>query len=260
MTTDNRDPARFRSRLLARERLMGTFLKTPTIHATEILAALGYDFVVIDAEHAPIDRAMIDQIIFAARVLKVAPFVRVTGASSAEILSALDCGATGVLVPHVATAERAREAVAACRYRGGARGYSGSPRMAQYGGGAVWKTVDAQDAQTTVVAMIEDPLAIDNIDAIAAVEGLDAFFIGRGDLTVAYGVPSSDAPAVVNAVERASRAAIAAGKAVCVMTGSKEEAAGFRKVGASAFIVSSDQGFMRKAAAAALKEFAGLDE
>ena len=110
-----------------------------------------------------------------------------------------------------------------------------------------------------LVAMIEDPVALDNIDEIAAVEGLDAFFIGRGDLTVAYGAPASNAPVVAGAVEKASKAALASGKAVCVMTGGKEEALGFRKLGASAFIVSTDQGFMRKAAGAALAEFQTLE-
>jgi 2-keto-3-deoxy-L-rhamnonate aldolase RhmA len=253
------DPAGFRRRLGARERLVGTFLKTPTIHATEILAEIGFDFVVIDAEHAPFDRAAIDSVVFAARALKLAPLVRVASASASEILSALDCGATGVLVPHVATAERAREVASACRYRGGSRGYSGSPRSSLYGASAVWKTVDAQDAQTTVIAMIEDPAALDNIDAIAAVGGIDAFFIGRGDLTVALGASGSNSPEVMSAVERVSRAALAAGKAVCVMAAGLEEASGFRKLGASAFIVSSDQGFMRKAAAAALGEFARLE-
>ena len=119
----------------------------------------------------------------------------------------LDCGATGVLVPHVATAARARDVAAACRYQGGRRGYSGSPRHAGYGASGMWKTVEAADAATTVIAQIEDPEALDEIDAIAAVDGIDALFIGRGDLAVALGAKSSDAPEVRRAVERIAQAA-----------------------------------------------------
>lgn len=245
----------FRQRLQRGDKLVGTFVKTPTIHATEILAQVGFDFVVIDAEHAPLDRSQIDVMLFAARALGIAGLVRVPSASPSEILSVLDCGAAGVLVPHVFSPDKAREVAEASRYRKGKRGYSGSTRSSNYGGGAVWTTVDREDAQTTVIAMIEDPQAVDDIDAIAQVEGIDAFFIGRGDLTVAYGAPKSDAPVIVEAVKRIGAAARANGKAVAVMVNSAEEAAGFQEYGATAFIVSTDQGFMRKAAAAALAGF-----
>jgi staphyloferrin B biosynthesis citrate synthase len=250
------DPAAFRQRLLAREHLVGTFIKTPTIHATEILGAVGFDFVVIDEEHAPFDRMAVDTVLLAARAAGIAALVRIQ--SPASILSVLDCGATGVLVPHVATPEQARETAASCRYRGGHRGYSGSPRHAAYGASGMWKTVDAADAATTVIAQIEDPEALDNIDAIAAVEGIDALFIGRGDLAVALGAKSSDAPEVRSAVERIGRAARSAGKPVSVFVGGQEEAVWLKSQGATAFVVSSDQGFIRKAGAQALGEIRSL--
>lgn len=251
------DPALFRKRLLARAHLVGTFVKTPTTHATEILGALGFDFVVIDEEHAPFDRLATDAALLAARAVGTAALVRVRG-SATDILSVLDCGATGVLVPHVATAARAREVVAACRYQGGRRGYSGSPRHAGYGATGMWKTVDAADAETTVVAQIEDPEALDEIDAIAAVEGIDALFIGRGDLSVAMGAKSSDAPEVRSAVERIGKAARTANKPVSVFVGGQAEAAWLRDQGATAFVVASDQSFMRKAAGQALAEIRAL--
>ena len=95
------DPTMLRSRLLAREHLIGTFVKTPTTHATEILGALGFDFVVIDEEHAPFDRMATDTALLAARAAGTAALVRVQSATS--ILSVLDCGATGVLVPQSRT-------------------------------------------------------------------------------------------------------------------------------------------------------------
>jgi 2-keto-3-deoxy-L-rhamnonate aldolase RhmA len=247
----------FRSRLLAGEHLIGTFLKTPTTHATEILGALGFDFVVIDEEHAPFDRMATDTVLLAARAAGTAALVRVQ--SEMSILSVLDCGATGVLVPHVATAAHAREVAAACRYQGGRRGYSGSPRHAGYGATGMWKTVEAADAATTVIAQIEDPEALDEIDDIAAVEGVDALFIGRGDLSVALGAKSSDAPEVRSAVDRIGKAARAANKPICVFVGGQTEASWLRDQGATAFVVSSDQGFMRKAAMQALAEIRSLD-
>ena len=249
-------PTKLRSRLLAREQLIGTFIKTPTTHATEILGALGFDFVVVDEEHAPFDRMATDAVLLAARAAGTAALVRVQ--STTSILSVLDCGAVGILVPHVASADRAREIAAACRYQGGRRGYSGSPRHAGYGTVGMWKTVEAADAVTTVIAQIEDPEALDEIDAIAKVDGLDALFIGRGDLSVALGATSSDAPEVRSAVERISKAARAANKPVCVFVGSQTEASWLRDQGATAFVVASDQGFMRKAAAQALTEIRSL--
>jgi 2-keto-3-deoxy-L-rhamnonate aldolase RhmA len=230
------DPTMLRSRLIAGEHLVGTFVKTPTTHATEILGALGFDFVVIDEEHAPFDRLATDAALLAARAAGTAALVRVQ--SAAGILSVLDCGATGVLMPHVATEARAREVAAACRYRGGRRGYSGSPRHAGYGAAGMWKTVEAADAAVTVIAQIEDPEALDEIDAIAAVAGIDALFVGRGDLAVALGAKSSDAPDVRGAVERIAQAARSAGKPVCVFVAGEAEASWLRDQGATAFVVA----------------------
>lgn len=248
----------FRHRLHARELLVGTFLKTPTTHATEILGDLGFDFVVIDEEHAPIDRAQTDVLLLAARASNLAGVVRVPSADPAGLLSVLDCGADAVLVPHVVSAEMATRVVSACRYRGGSRGFSASARAGRYGGRTMWEHVDHADASVAVIAMIEDPAAVEHIDAIVAVPGLDAVFIGRGDLTVSYGAPTRDAQVIQDAVARIMAAAARANVAVCLMTDSLAEAKTFSDAGASAFIVSSDQAFMRKAARAALAEFSTL--
>ena len=248
----------FRRRFSARQHVVGSFIKTPTTHATEIFGALGYDFVVIDEEHAPIDRAMTDVMLLAARASNLAGIVRVSSDDPAKILSCLDCGATGVLVPHVATVEKARAIAAAARYRGGRRGYSGSARAGAYGGTPMWTLVDDQDASVCAIAMIEDPEALDHIDAIAAVDGIHGFFIGRGDLTVALGAKSSADASVKDAVIRIIAAAKKVAKPVCVMVASAAEAKEFAGLGASAFIISSDQGQMRRAAAQTLTDFKTL--
>ena len=241
----------FRQRMLAGEKLVGTFLKTPTSHATEILGDLGYDFVVIDQEHAPFDRTTSDIALLAARAHDTAALVRVPGPEA--ILSVLDCGATGVLVPHVKSAAYAREVAAMCRYRG-ARGFATSTRAGRYTGVPMWRHISNSDAATVFVAQIEDPVALDEIDAIAAVEGVDSLFIGRGDLTAAFGDESKDPPAVRKAVERISAAARRAGKSISVYVGSAAEAAWLNSLGANVFVLSSDQGFLRQAAIAGLNE------
>lgn len=239
-----------RQRLLAGEDLVGTFLKTPTSHATEIVGDLGFDFVVIDQEHAPFDRVSTDVALLAARALNVPALVRVSGPDA--ILSVLDCGATGVLVPHVATAAYAREVAALCRYRGGRRGFATSTRAGRYTAVPMWQHIKESDANTVVVAQIEDPEALEHIDAIAAVDGIDALFIGRGDLTAAFGDESKDPPKVRAAVERICAAAKKAGKPISVYVGSDAEAAWLKSLGANMFVLSSDQGFLREGAARGL--------
>lgn len=242
----------FRRRLLAREPLIGSFLKTPTSHATEILGAAGFDFLVIDQEHGPFDRSTTDVALLAARAAGIPALVRVPGPEA--LLSVLDGGATGVLVPHVASVDYARQVAAACRYRNGRRGFATSTRAGGYTAVPMWQHIEASDAAVTVVAQIEDPEALDQLDGIAAVEGIDSLFIGRGDLTAAFGDPSPDPPPVRDAVERIAAAARRAQKAVSVYVGTAAEAAWLKGVGASVFVLSSDQGFLRQAAIKGLGE------
>jgi len=236
----------FRARFLAGELMLGTFIKTPTTHATEILGGVGFDFVVIDEEHAPFDRVTIDTVLLAARASHIAGIVRVAEPTPAKLLAVLF------------SVEKAKDMVAACRYRGGKRGFSNSPRAGGYGKLGVWDHVDKADASATVIAMIEDPEALDVIDAIVAVEGLDGVFIGRGDLTVAMGATGSADPRVRAAAEKIIAAARRAGKPVCIMVADAKEAQDWRALGASAFIVASDQGFMRQAATRTRAEFSAL--
>lgn len=246
----------FRSRLIAGSNVFGTFVKTPTPHATEMLGLLGFDFVIFDQEHAPLDRAALDMMILGARASNVAGIVRVGDPGEANILSVLDCGAAGVLVPHVATAQKAREVVDACRYRSGRRGFANTTRAGGYGSVPFSEHMDAQDAEVSCIAMIEDVSALDEIDEIVKVEGIDAIFIGRGDLTAAIGAPSMTSPETHRLVEPIMAAARKAKMPIIMLSPNRADAVAMSKLGASAFIISSDHGFMRSAASAALKEFA----
>lgn len=247
-------PRDFRRRFLARETLVGTFVKTPATHPIEVLGGVGFEFVVIDGEHAPWDRVAIDGALLAARASGTAGIVRVSEATDASILAVLDDGATGVLVPHVSSPEKAAAIARACRFRGGRRGFSNTTRAGGFGAAGIWEHVDAQDAETTFIAMIEDPEALDVIDAILATDGLDGVFIGRGDLTVALGAAAMDAPEILAACRAIIAAADKAGKPVAMMVANGDEARRFREMGATTFIVASDQGFLRQAASKAYAE------
>ncbi len=224
----------------------------------EILGNVGFEFVVIDEEHAPWDRVAIDGALLAARASGTAGIVRVAEPSAAKILAVLDDGATGVLVPHVSSAAKAKDIAQACRFRGGRRGFSNTTRAGDFGATGVWQHVGAQDAAVTFIAMIEDPEALDEIDAIIATEGLDGVFIGRGDLTVALGAEAMDAPQIMATCERIIAAARKVGKPGAMMVANAEDAKRFHAMGATTFIVASDQGFMRQAALKAYSDISAV--
>lgn len=245
-------PADFRKRLAGGDRLIGTFIKTPTSHTAEIIGDVGYDFVIIDEEHAPFDRVATDQALLGARAAGTAGFVRVPNTSC--ILGALDDGAIGVMAPHIDDAEKARELVAYARYKPGRRGFSNSPRAGRYGGKDFQPHIADSDAQTVVVAMIEDAKAVETIDGIVAVEGLDAIFIGRADLTLSLGAGAPGEAVVQQAVERICSAALKVQMPIWVPATSAGERDAYVLLGANVFVVATDQAFMRRAAAASLKE------
>lgn len=256
MTTDRPSFREFRRRLRARDHMMGTFIKTPTTHATEILGLLGYDFVVFDQEHSPLDLGVLDVMILGARASNVAGIVRVPDSRPSGIQHVLDAGATGVLVPHVSTVEIAQEIAAACRYRGGKRGFANTTRAGDFGGRGYREHKDAQDAQITCVAMIEDLDVLKEIDRIVRVPGLDAIFIGRGDLTAALDAPAMNSPETMKVVEPIMAAARAADLPILMLCPNRADAENMARLGATCFLVQSDHGFMRTTAAAVLKEFA----
>lgn len=250
----------FAARLRGGEPLFGTFVKTPTFHATEILGSVGYDFIVIDEEHAPINRESIEAMILAARARGMAALVRVGEPTDFNLMAQLDAGAAGVFIPHVNSVEKAERVAAACRYRGGRRGFSRTGRAGDYGAAATERHLAEQDANTLCIPMIEDPETIDVIDAIAGVDGIAALFVGRGDLSVAMGEASQTAPAVQAASEKVIAAGRKAGKPVLMLATSDEDQAALTRLGVTAFLTGSDQAFLRRAAAQALSACRAVDQ
>ncbi len=238
----------FRTRLRQREQLIGTWVKTPSAMVCEVLALSPLDVVCLDAEHAPFDRGSLDACLLGLRAGGMPGLVRVPSSAPEHTLNALDCGATGVVIPHVTTAEQAAAVAKAAHFGAGGRGYAGSTRAAGYTSRGMAQHLANSAEETTVIVQIEDLEALDNIDAIAAVDSVDCLFIGRIDLTVALGATGPGAPEVISAVERICEAGVKAGRAIGMFVGEAAEVTSWQKKGANFFLLSSDHGFLLRGA------------
>ena len=241
------DLAGFKARLNSGGLVTGTWVKTPHPIIVEVLGQTGLDCLVLDAEHAPFDRGSLDLCIAAARSCAMPVLVRPASGASEHLLQALDSGASGVIVPHVRSAAEAAAIVKACHYAPGGRGYAGTSRAAGYGGFGMARTRELA-AHVAIVAQIEDVEGVEAIDAIAVVPGIDALFIGRADLTIAYGADTMDDPQVVAAVARVLAAGVAAGRSVGMFLPRAGDAAAWQARGASFFLLASDHDFIRAGA------------
>ena len=244
-----------KARIAAGEQLVGTFVKTPSPILCEVLGKTELDLVCLDAEHAPFDRLVQDQWLPALSREGMPSLVRVPSAAPEHMLNALDCAATGVLIPHVTTPAMAEKVAASAHFGAGGRGYAGSTRAASYTSKPMAAHLADSAARSVVVAQIEDVEALAPIEEIAAVPGIDCLFVGRIDLTVALGAPSPSAPEVVAAVERICRAGADAGRPVGMFVGNLDEVPRWRAAGASLFLVSSDHGFLMEGAAGLVRRF-----
>lgn len=238
----------FKQRLASGDLIVGTWIKTPEPSVVEVLAMSELDCLVLDAEHAPFDRRDIDRGVLAAQRSSIPLLVRIPAARPEYALQALDCGATGIVVPHVRSAEEARLAVRMSHYGAGGRGYAGSSRAASYTRTPMPEHLANSAARTTVILQIEDPEAVEVIDEIVSVEGADAVFVGRIDLSVAMGKTPDD-PAVVEAVMQVCQAAKRHGRTVGMFLSRVEDVPFWREQGASLFLLGSDQSFLLSGAA-----------
>ncbi|RIA37100.1 2-keto-3-deoxy-L-rhamnonate aldolase RhmA [Hephaestia caeni] len=244
----------FRSKFQGGDLTIGTFVKIGDLSVIEMLTDSAIDFVVLDQEHAPLDRRSLDILLFAARSRGLPALVRVPTSEPSVILAALDGGAAGILLPHVGDAATARRAAAACRYRAG-RGYSGAVRSTR-NRGAMREAIAAVDREIVVIAQIEDAAAVDRAAEIAACEGIDGLFIGRGDLAVSMRAASSDAPEIWMAARSIAAAARQHGKAICAFAAGWPEADRLIDLGARAIVLGSDQSYLKAKASQIVTEAA----
>jgi 2-keto-3-deoxy-L-rhamnonate aldolase RhmA len=232
----------FRKRLLDRETILGTFVKTPSPIVAEVLGLSDLDAFCIDTEHAPFGRLELDQSIAAFRAADKPCLVRTADDSPREIRNALDSGVTGIVVPHVTNAQQARAIVRASHFGDQGRGYAGSPRAAGYTTKPMADHIADSRERTTVIVQIEDIAALSNVAEIAAVEGVDCLFIGRVDLAVAMQKGVSD-PTVIEAVRKIC-ADCGGAATIGMFTPSVSELPDWQAAGASLFLLSSDQSML----------------
>ena len=191
---------RLKQSIRRKEPVLGVFIRTPAMHIVEYMGRAGVDYVALDAEHGSFGSEDLDRCILAAHSVGIPVLVRVRETTAASVLEVLDMGASGIIAPHVKSAEAARQLISYCRYSG-SRGFSGSSRAAGYGAmdGAAFRK--ESDQSIVIVAQIEDSEALKDLSAIAAEDDLDALFVGRADLAVSLGVDGQGDPKVIHAVD-----------------------------------------------------------
>jgi len=226
--------------------------------ATEILARGGFDWVLIDMEHAPGDlMTLVGQFqAIAAAGTETVPFVRVPWNDLVWIKRILDAGAYGLMIPYVNTKEEAVRALQACKYPPqGFRGIAGSPRAAGYGRDTGNYLKRAND-EVFVMLQVETTQAIDNMEAIATVPGLDAFFIGPMDLSTSMGHFGNPAhPEVQAAIAKAEAKAKALGIPLGTISGGWDQAKGLYDRGYQLITLISDSVLLSKAGAETMAKF-----
>lgn len=208
-------PNVMKAKFAAGEPAFGVSIMIPSPQLVEMVAGLGFDWVLIDCEHGTISLESVELMVMAAEAASVVPIVRPVSNKAEHILQAMDRGAMGVQVPHVATAEDACAAVSAVKFHPqGARGMAAGTRASGYDlstSGTAY--VDAANRETLVCVQLEDADAIDNADAILAVDGIDVYFIGPSDLSQSMGYPGDPkAPPVADAIASTLAKIVAAGR------------------------------------------------
>jgi 2-keto-3-deoxy-L-rhamnonate aldolase RhmA len=187
--------------------VIGATVQLSSPDAAAVLANAGFDFLWIEGEHSPLTLETTRNIILLTQGRKAVPFTRVPVNELWTAKRMLDIGSLGVVFPFTDTPELARQAVAACKYPPeGKRGFG--PGMASQRWPAAGGYVPWANRNVMAIVIIERPAAIEHIDEIAAVPGIDVLFIGLNDLSYGYGVPGRlDAPVMQQAVARVMAAA-----------------------------------------------------
>jgi len=203
-----------RQRVLSGQILSGTFLNLGSHMTVEIAGQAGFDWLLIDMEHGAGDLPQLVHQLQAADCTSAAPLVRIAWNEAPRFKRVLDLGPSGVMVPWVSSAEEARQAVAAMRYPPqGIRGAASFNRACEFGKNFEEYFSRASQNLLTIV-QIESPKAVERIEEIASVDGVDVLFVGPLDLSVNLGAPKKfDNPAYRQAIGKVISACQRYGKA-----------------------------------------------
>lgn len=225
------------ARLAEGDRLLGTVLTLPSPEAAELLAACGYDWLLIDLEHGAAD------ILTAQRMLQAARcpcLVRVADGSPASLQRALDTGADGVIIPGLRTAAEVEQAVAACRYPPLGNRSVGTGRAQGYGHNLRGYVHEA-NLEVLVIPQIGHIDAVQDIEAISAVVGVSALFVGALDLAASLGRPGmADGNEVYSAIHRVKQVCDEADRRVGIYSPDADSAARWLEAGFTLVAVATD--------------------
>jgi 4-hydroxy-2-oxoheptanedioate aldolase len=212
-------------RIVARQPTLGLFLGIPSPALVEMIGHAGFDFVVLDNEHGPAGIETTEHMVRAAASTGLPAIVRVSGVDQREIQRTLDVGIAGVQAPQVNTLAQAEALVRAARFPPlGQRGVAFSTRAARFGFGGGAAYLEQANAQIQVVAHIETVEALNNLDSLLAVEGIDIWFIGPTDLSVSLGYPGQpNHPEVRRVIDSTISQIKQANRAVGLMVTSSDE-------------------------------------
>lgn len=182
------ETAALKDKMQRGEAMLGAWISLREAIAVQMACSAGYDYVCIDLQHGLADYADVAPLVQAAARTGTTPLVRVPWNEPGIIGRVLDAGALGVIIPMVNSAEEAARAVAACRYPPeGARSFGPALAATTYGGGYV----GTANRDVACIPMIETRRAVEHIDEILAVPGIDAIYVGPADLSFSYGMPPS---------------------------------------------------------------------
>ncbi|MBB6390632.1 2-dehydro-3-deoxyglucarate aldolase/4-hydroxy-2-oxoheptanedioate aldolase [Microbacterium thalassium] len=248
---------RLKTRIQAQDPVVGTFvLASPRPAIARAAVRAGADFVLVDGEHTGFGWETIGTFVSAVRTAGGVPFVRVPAARREYIGMALDMGAVGLMVPMVGSADEAREIVSWAKYpptgvRGAMFGLAGHDFDLVEPNSAMWKS----NADTILMLQIETQEGLDNVEEIAAVEGVDILWIGHWDLSISMGIPTQfEHERFQAAVDRIVAAAAANGKAAGFLADDAEHAAELVARGFRVLAWGSDLALYRTALSTGLNE------
>lgn len=233
--------------------MVGTWVKIPALETVQLLAHAGFEFVVIDMEHAPhaLDRA--NELVFAAQAMGMAAMVRLPDHLGSAIQPLLDGGADGLLVPRVASLDLAHDITARMVFAPrGQRGLGFTSRAGKWGLGSIPDYLARGDEQCLRMIQLEDWASIEQAAHFAALERVNGLFIGHGDLFLSSGKPAGD-PMVQDLTARMLAATKEADVLSGIAVGSPAEGRAALDMGFSLVMVSNDTTLFGKAAAEAMR-------
>ena len=240
-------PNQFRQDLIARKKLIGCWCSLGSPITTEVMGLAGFDWLLLDGEHAPNDVLSFIPQLMALKDSASAPVVRPQWNDTVIIKRLLDAGFYNFLIPFVESADDAKRAVAATRYPPqGVRGVSVSHRSNRYG--TVPEYFEVINDNISVIVQIESRKAVAAIDEICAVEGVDCVFIGPSDLAAGYGYLGNPLhPEVQQAMQKIIASAKAHGKPSGILAPVEADARRYLEMGVTFVAVGSDLGVFRNA-------------